>query len=196
MIIYFFRHMPTKNNLNNTFIGRLDMECDEHYIKEHKEEIKNISDGLCLSKLYCSPLKRARQTAELYFPQKTIVVDQRLIERDLGKWSDKSKAQICKEYPQAFFDNGSLNFSYTPEGAETFDSLIERVRDFIVEMYQLYSVDDAIGVVTHNGVITAIKCMLAGNVSTQNIKFQQFLVPFAVELDECTIQRIKQPMQI
>ena len=187
--------MPTKNNLNNTFIGRLDLECDEHYIKEHKEEIKSISDGLLISELYCSPLKRARQTAELYFPQKTILVDQRLIERDLGKWSDKSKVQIRMEYPQAFFDNGSLDFCYTPEGAEPFNSLIERVRDFIVEMYQLYSAEEAIGVVTHNGVITAIKCMLAGSMSTQNIKFQQYLVPFTVKLDECTIRHIEQPLQ-
>lgn len=190
MILVFFRHMPTRNNLSNTFIGRLDLECDKSYIAEHTNEIEGIKREFSISKLYCSPLKRAIQSIELYFPNKDYIVDSRLIERDLGDWSNESKDLLRKKYPNAFFEDGRLDFNYTPNGGESFQLVINRVLKFIIEMYDTYYENEIIGVVTHNGVITAVKCILSNCFSTQNIGFQPYMKPYVVELNKKTMQKI------
>lgn len=176
--------MPTANNLNDSFIGHLDLSCDEEYINKKRDYFpalrKEIGD---FKALYCSPLKRAYQTASNIFPEETSIIDDRLIERDLGEWSNMSKEALRNSYPEAFYNNGRMKFSYTPPNGESFDSLLQRVESFLNELIDIYEKEDKIVVITHNGVITAVKCLVSGETDdTSNISFQPYLEPFLIEV--------------
>ena len=135
MKIIFLRHLPTANNLSDVFLGRLDLDCDKEYIKNvDVDGLKTQLNGV--SAVYCSPLKRALQTANLVFENCDKIIDNRLIERDLGEWSNVSKQKLRVECPNGFYSNGRLKFSYTPKGGENFEDVIKRVSEFLLETYR------------------------------------------------------------
>lgn len=182
MNIILFRHLPTCNNLNNTFIGRLDLDCDKSYIDEHESEIRTIMDTQILTHLYCSPLKRARQSAVIFFPDFPYTIDRRLIERDLGEWKDVSKQLVRTKYPSAFFSSGNLDFNYTPPNGEPFKCVLKRVSAFILDLFDNHKSNDTVGIITHNGIITAVKCLQSSCSSTENIEFQPFLSSYEIDI--------------
>ena len=193
MNIIFLRHLPTPNNLSDTFIGRLDLDCDPSYISEHSETIENLQNHLTdFRALFCSPLKRAVHTAELLFPNRERILDTRLIERDLGDWSNVPKSLLRKECADAFYANGRMNFSVTPSGGEPFKALVMRAANFIISLYREYGETDTVVVVTHNGVITAVKCIMQQNFKdTSGFSFQGYLDPYNITLDASTAKYIE-----
>lgn len=182
MKLFFYRHLPTNNNLNNIFIGRLDLECNSSFIDEHIIEINKKIGVHSFRQVFCSPLQRAKQSASLFFPDESYIIDRRLIERDLGNWKNVAKKDVRIKYPDAFFPNGNLNFNYTPPGGEKFIDVLKRVSSFLLDVYDNYDLDDDIAIITHNGIITAVKCLLNNTTSTEQIEFQPFLKEFVVEL--------------
>lgn len=189
MKVIFLRHLPTSNNLNNIFIGHLDLECDRSYADSFDfSTIQSVTTNIQI--VFTSPLKRAIKTAQLVFPNKNIIIDNRLIERDLGEWSNRSKAELRNTFPEAFYDNGKLKFSFTPLNGENFEDLIRRVASFIAEAYSRYK-DETISVVTHNGIITTVKCIeKKGFKETRDISFQPYLEPYILEVNEKNIDYI------
>lgn len=190
MKIIFLRHLPTSNNLNDIFIGHLDLECEKSYVESFDfSNIQSIMSNIQI--VYTSPLKRAHKTAQLVFPNKNIIIDNRLVERDLGDWSNRSKVELRKTFPDAFYDNGKLKFSFTPLNGEKFEDLIRRVASFIVEVYY-YHKDEAIAIMTHNGIITTVKCIEKKKFQeTRDISFQPYLEPYIIQIDDKNIDYIR-----
>lgn len=185
MKVLFIRHLPTSNNLSDVFIGRLDLDCDTEYINKHKNDIlvtkRNIGAYSCV---YCSPLQRAKNTARLLFQNSNIILDERLIERDLGKWSNVSKKELRVKFPDAFYDNGRLVFSYTPQEGEEFRHLVVRVSKFLIDIGNKFSDFENVVVITHNGVITTVKCIMTKNFTdTSQFAFQKYLEPYEIEVN-------------
>ena len=46
--------------------------------------------------IYCSHLKRARETAAILFPDQEIIYDSKLSEIDYGMWTHRSKEEVDK----------------------------------------------------------------------------------------------------
>lgn len=198
MKLFFYRHLPTNNNLNNVFIGRLDLDCNDSYIETHQNEIANTFENLSFNKIFCSPLKRATQSAEIFFPDKAYTIDRRLIERDLGDWKNQPKANVRANYPKAFFPNGNMDFNYTPPNGEPFESVLKRISSFVLDLHNNYSEQDNIAIVTHNGILTAVRCLLSNSTSTETIKpypyFKEFIVeitPSFLDCLECEFSNFK-----
>lgn len=190
MKLYFYRHLPTTNNLNDVFIGRLDLECDEAFIINNKNKISESIRNNGFTKIYCSPLKRAIQSVELFFPGKSYTIDERLTERDLGDWSNVPKNQVRHKYPLAFYDNGRLNFNFTPPNGEKYSDLLSRVSSFLMDIYDSHEQEEDVIVVTHNGVITAVKCLVNGDSNTEAYSFQPFLKEYSLELNDYKMNRV------
>lgn len=191
MMLTLFRHLPTQNNLSNIFIGQEDLKCDMRYIELHKEEIQRIKDDLpSFDAFFSSPLQRAYYSARLMLEDNEIIIDDRLIERDLGEWSNVSKDLLRVRFPDAFYDNGRLKFDFTPNGGESFYHLIERVSNFLIDIYNQYK-DGSVGVMTHNGVITTVKCLLESNTTdTRDLSFQPYLQPYIIHVEEQMISNL------
>lgn len=89
--IYFFRHPTCSHNKLNYWCGRTDVDiifnqC-ENDLKYALEQIKNLKIDI----IYTSPLKRAKILADYISKNKkcSIVIDQRLIERNFGQLESK-----------------------------------------------------------------------------------------------------------
>ncbi|MBN2712698.1 MAG: histidine phosphatase family protein [Planctomycetes bacterium] len=107
-----------------------------------------------------SPLIRARETAELAFPDEDLAIIDNLREMDFGKWECKSFAEMSVELPdeaQRMLDRDD-NFSFKDgEDIGTFMSRIRALEGLIKN-----SESDSIVCVTHGGVIRNLICVLLG----------------------------------
>ena len=90
-----------------------------------------------------------RQTAAAlgYEPE----VDPRWREADLGAWTGRSIAELREREPDLYA--GWRGGSFTPQGAESFDTLGARV---LAATKELLGSDDTVLVVTHGGPIRAV----------------------------------------
>ena len=87
--LYVVRHGKTDWNVKGLLQGSIDTELNEDGILQAKELAKNID----LSKIdicVCSPLKRAKQTANILVEDKVkIIYDNLLVERNFGDYEGK-----------------------------------------------------------------------------------------------------------
>ncbi len=151
-MIYFVRHGQTEWNKIGKMQGHIDIELDS----EGKEQAKIVKDklqGIKFDKVFCSPLKRAKQTAQIICNQE-ITIDNRLIERYNGELEGKLKTEI--DVWTDFNDPNDTRF-----GIEPLNIFKERINNFLEEIIKNYK-DKNILVVTHAGVCLYVRCYFEG----------------------------------
>lgn len=160
MNIYVVRHGQTYANANGIIAGTTDVDINEIGVIQAKEAGKIMSTK-DYDIVFCSPLIRTRHTCDyVNTKNKEVIIDDRLIERCAGiyegKVSDKNDPNGLKlnEY-----------WDYTKkieyEGAESLDSMFERVNSFLT-MLKDNNQDKNILIVTHCGVCRTIRCLIDG----------------------------------
>lgn len=149
-VLIFIRHAETDFNRDGIFAGRTDC----NITKEGFEKAKNLlrKDQKHFDYIYCSPLKRTKQTLEAIIPGSVPIVDERITEISIGEWEGKKKDSIDKDLV-ALYRYGQ----YTPPGAETTSQVDKRVCNFVKSLFENYQDDEKILIVTHNGVMRSIK---------------------------------------
>lgn len=175
--ITIIRHAPTVYNKKEIFMGTEDIPADHLELEAGKFRSMRENEYIIRAKrIYTSPLLRARSTAEAIAEgqDKSIQIDDRLTERNLGDWQGMPKALVRQKYPSAFM-NGKMNFFYTPQNGEPYDIMVKRVADFLVEKY--WECNDLV-LVTHNGVFRVMKSLLTGErLNNVFLEFEPYLVP-------------------
>lgn len=147
MIIYVIRHGETDWSKRAQLQGRTDTEINEI---GHLESIR-IGDILKKSDIQCiisSPLKRARQTAEIIadkigFFSTDINIDERLIERDFGAATGKLYENVAKEI------EASVVLGYEDD-----EKLQNRIEEFFNDLHNIPH--EKILIVTHSLVMKTI----------------------------------------
>ena len=86
-MLYIMRHGKTEWNVRHKLQGRTDIPLNEEGRKmaeKAHEEYKDINIDIC----YCSPLVRARETAEIVLRGRNIPIltDDRLVEMSFGEY--------------------------------------------------------------------------------------------------------------
>ena len=151
MKLYVVRHGQTEANVNHLFNGRNERDLTEFGI-EQANSLANRMKTISIDLIFSSPLKRARHTASiLNINNIEIVFDDRIIERDYGKFTLKS-VDLIKDRRNKLFD---LENNEIKE-IESYKSIYDRVGSFIEEIKEKYA-DKNILVVTHGDVVIAIK---------------------------------------
>lgn len=149
MDLYLIRHTAVDVPAGLCY-GRLDLEPAESFPEEVQgvqSLIKDVQPAAC----YTSPLKRCRKLAEALFERDRLMVDDRLMEMNFGKWEGRYWTNI---------DANRLNRwtkLYTEEGppnGESFRDLRNRAVRFWDEIDKNNG-SDAV-VVTHAGIIRAL----------------------------------------
>lgn len=94
MSICFIRHAQTKGNAESVWVGRKDeplisIDCED--LRASSLELASFNFDI----IYCSPLLRARQTAEFISKKQTIkpeiIIENSLQERDFGAFEGQPK---------------------------------------------------------------------------------------------------------
>ncbi len=163
MTITFLRHAETEFNKNNLFCGT--SECD---ITEDGQKLaQNLKNELPnFDYYYCSPLKRTSETLKALFPNAVPIIDDRITEICLGVWEGIPKTSVNQELRQAFKKG-----SFTPVGAESNESVQERVISFLNYLFYTYVSDEKILVVTHNGFLRTTANLLGLKPISKNLEY-------------------------
>ena len=150
MNITFIRHAESEYNREGIWTGRADCNLTDEGIRCAKKLGETINKDFDI--IYCSPLKRTKQTLFAIFPEAKPIYDNRIIEISVGEWENTKKELYSNELRELFRKG-----LYTPPGGETHSDVDKRVCDFIEDVFEKFHGDEKILVVTHNGIMRAIK---------------------------------------
>ncbi|HLD02759.1 MAG TPA: histidine phosphatase family protein [Candidatus Nanoarchaeia archaeon] len=131
MKVYIVRHGETDYNKNKVFQGQIDSHLTEEGIRQAKDLAERLKDCK-ITKIYCSTLTRARDTAKIISDVlKADVVETPLLkEQSLGIWEDKNKQQVIKDLKDKYGSLMDKKEIIPPEG-EGFEQVEERAIPFI-----------------------------------------------------------------
>lgn len=164
-MLYIMRHGKTEWNEQHKLQGRTDISLNENGIamaERAAEEYRDVHLDIC----YCSPLKRAEQTARIVLSgrktQVPVVIDDRLMEMGFGEY----------EGIENYFEGTDCNVNtlfHSPEqyiadrGAESLDGLFARTGEFLDQIVkpQLAKGRDIL-IVGHGAMNSSIICQVRG----------------------------------
>lgn len=153
MTIHLARHGQTAYNHEGRFQGHLPVPLDATG-REQAAALALAATGVELVSLWCSPLRRARETADVVAARIGLPAreDARFVETDTGDWTGRSFADVRAEDPEGFarFQRSDPSFRYP--GGESFAEQSERVEAALADLRAQPSVLPAL-VVCHRGVI-------------------------------------------
>jgi len=133
--IYLARHGQTDYNAEPRFQGRLPVPLNDTG-REQARELAERAVSKDFVALWCSPLARARETADIVAARLGLaaVEDERLVETDAGDWTDRPFAEVRGEHPELFaaFAAGRLDFAFP--GGESFAEQSRRVAGALADV--------------------------------------------------------------
>jgi broad specificity phosphatase PhoE len=142
--VYLARHGQTAYNLERRFQGQLPVPLDDTGREQARDLAERASagaggaGGTPFAALWCSPLLRARETAEIVAERIGLSPheDARLMETDAGDWTDRLFVDVNAEDPDGFagFIDGRPDFAFP--GGESFAQQGERVAAALADVEQ------------------------------------------------------------
>jgi len=152
MQLVFLRHAPTAWNAEKRYQGSTDVGLsDEGKLLPAlwRAALPGEPDYL-----WCSPLLRARQTAELLYPGRAILIHPGLREMALGQWEGRKADEVHAEVGEQEWRG--LDFS--DHGGESLRQVIERLGAWLGQL----PAEGLSVVVSHRMTITAAYCLATG----------------------------------
>ena len=146
-MIIFIRHGQTKENLEGINTGRKDISLN----KTGKVQAKECAQIMMWNKfhvVYCSPLKRAKQTAKIimkHHKHVPIIYDDRLVEREDGSATGMKQSEA---YPKFVWD---FKKKYDFENFEQPAEMFKRVSGFYDEILPKHKSQKVV-IIAHDGV--------------------------------------------
>lgn len=162
MKILVTRHGQTDWNVEKRIQGRTDIELNNKGIEQAyqtKENLKNEKIDLII----CSPLKRAKQTADIINKDRNIpiIYDERLLEICYGE----NEGRLHDDFDYDGF--WSIVNTHEYKDAENVNKFIQRAHNFLNDLKNRK--EENILIVTHNGVCRAINTYFNGIPNDNNI---------------------------
>ncbi|MDQ6985391.1 MAG: histidine phosphatase family protein [Candidatus Dojkabacteria bacterium] len=158
MKLHLIRHSKTQYNLENRRQGSTDINLVAEgieYAKELKDELGNISFDIILS----SPLKRAIETAEFIFPDKSIEKIKLLREFDFGELEGLAFGSEDKFSSNKKITINDIDFLMPNEG-DSFESVKHRCIDLLMLLSNKYKDANTVAIVTHSTVIEILRALI------------------------------------
>jgi probable phosphoglycerate mutase len=152
--IALLRHGPTEWNALGKVQGHTDIPLSAAGFAKMAAQRLPIT----ATRVYASPMLRARQTVEALGLQDAIL-DARLMEQNWGAWEGLTRAEILAQYGADAFVQASLGEAFRPGGGESTGELHARVADFLKDAAK--EDGDAVAV-AHLGVLRAAYTLATG----------------------------------
>ncbi len=151
--LLFVRHGQTHTSRDDTFCG----------VTEVPLTPVGRSQALCLAErlrrehvdaIYCSPQQRAQETAAPIARLLEMEIRTRyaLREMDFGKWENRLRADLAREYPHELEEWERGSWMAQPPGGETQQAVIARVVPCIVEVLASHA-GHTVVVVSHKSTL-------------------------------------------
>jgi broad specificity phosphatase PhoE len=118
------RHGQTAWSKVGKHTGRSDIPLTDRGREEARDAARTL-EGWNLVRAYCSPLVRARETAEIVEPACGIVIDRNLLEWDYGEFEGETTPEMRERI------TGWSVWTHPITGGETYDEVGERADEFL-----------------------------------------------------------------
>lgn len=148
--ITYFVHGTTMDNENKISSGWKDIELSDLGIKQTlalKDAIKDKKFDI----IFCSDLKRAVKSAELIFPDATIVKDSRLRECNYGDYNGQAADVVEPMFEEM------INIKF-PNG-ESCKDVEQRITNFLADLKQNYK-NKKVAIVSHKAPQLAFEVLI------------------------------------
>ena len=155
MKIYLVRHGETDWNQAGLLQGQTDIALNAQGLEQAREAAERLKE-VPFEIAFCSPLIRAKRTAEIIIGERsvTLTTDERLRELNFGPWEGVDIRSIKDAASQPFTNPGSY---IPPVGAESFAQLYKRSSEFVDQvLLPLEGTYETVLVVAHGGVNRSI----------------------------------------
>lgn len=145
------RHGQTVWNTHARTQGRTDIPLTELGRRQAERLAKRLAPQQ-LAAVYCSPLARALETAEILCRGRALspACTPLLMERDFGNWEGEPFLSLKEKYPEQVAQWDLDPYAFTPPEAEPLPKVGERVSAFLQELRSAYQKEDAVVVVGHS----------------------------------------------
>jgi broad specificity phosphatase PhoE len=175
MEILLTRHGQTEWNLLKKVQGKADIELNNKGIQQ-AEKTRDLLKEERIDLILCSPLMRARQTAEIINQGRNtrMIIDDRISERDFGEFEGMSNT----DFEFNAFWSYKQNLKY--DKAENIKDFFRRVYNFLDSIKKEYA-GKRILIVAHGGISIPIRCYFEG------IPNMETLLPLCLE--NCEIEK-------
>jgi probable phosphoglycerate mutase len=177
------RHGKTEWNAKHKLQGRTDIPLNEdgkRMAENARAEYFNVHFDIC----YCSPLSRAKETAEILLRGRNIpiITDERLIEMSFGVYEGIENSFQISDCPINVLFIEPEKYKVPVEGAESFEALYSRTGAFLKEVVesQLAKGKDIL-IVGHGSMNASIVCQI------KDIPIEKF---WNVSLEQCKLMRL------
>ena len=128
--LYLVRHGETAWSLSGQHTGRTDIPLTEQGERDARELAERLR-GMSFSRVFTSPLKRARRTFELAALNRVAEIEPDLAEWDYGDYEGKRAEDIRKGRPDwNVFRDGCPNGESPAQVSKRADRLIAKLRTF------------------------------------------------------------------
>ena len=161
-MLYIMRHGRTDWNDLHKLQGKTDIPLNEEgrlMAENARETYKDIHFDVC----YCSPLIRAKETAEIFLKDRSIPViyDDRLKEMGFGEYEGFPYSFNDADCPVNVIFKHPGEYKESIGGAETFDELFARTGSFLKEIaYPLVESGKDVLIVGHGAMNSSIICQI------------------------------------
>lgn len=162
MKLYVIRHGQTDWNVAGKCQGMTDIELNSTGIKQ-AEQARNEITNYKIDLIICSPLKRARKTAEIIneVTNCKIISDERIIERCVGEIEGTTKEKWNSIIGDDVDIVNNYNLNYDKQDIEPIQTVCKRVWDLLDEIKEKYK-DKNVLLVTHGGTCRTINAYFNG----------------------------------
>lgn len=154
--LHIVRHGLCSGNIEGRYVGRLDLPLCSEGIQD-LEELRRENEYPKVECVYTSPLRRARQTADILFPDTGMILVDDMNELSLGEFEGRDFSSLKNDPSYLKWLQNSKE--YTPKGAlETSEEFAARVAvgfNSIIMNMGKQNIREA-ALVTHGGVIMNI----------------------------------------
>ena len=163
-MLYLMRHGETDWNARHKLQGRTDVPLNaagRRMAEEAARKYRDVPFDVC----FCSPLVRARETAEILLRGRDIPIlpDDRLAEMGFGSYEGTENSFSDPDCPINVLFRSPEKYTDPPGGAESLESLFSRTGAFLRERAEpLLAEGKNVLVVGHGAMNSSIVCRVRG----------------------------------
>ncbi len=161
-MLYIIRHGRTDWNVLHRLQGRTDIPLNDEgrqMAEAARTEYRDVHFDIC----FCSPLIRAKETAEILLKGRNIPIltDERLVEMGFGSYEGLENSFQIPDCPINELFYHPENYTSPPGGAESLDSLFARTGEFLRERVNpLLEEGKDVLIVGHGAMNSSIVCQV------------------------------------
>ena len=182
-MLYIMRHGQTDWNVKFKLQGRTDIPLNDNgrdMARQAHDEYLNVHFDIC----FCSPLKRARETAELLLEGRDvpIIIDDRLREMSFGIYEGQENIFSIPDCPINTLFKDPASYTVPVEDGESFEELFARTGEFLRDTVkpQLDKGLDVL-IVGHGAMNCSIICQL------NNVPISEF---WSAGIENCKLKKL------